>query len=103
MPERPDDGWIDDSLLDELRGEFAAKCGSDLDELCRAAEAGDWAAVAAVAHDVKGTAPVFGYGAAGETARRLEAAARAQSGPEVSALIGELAGQLPPPCTPAKE
>jgi PAS domain S-box-containing protein len=77
-------------LLAEVVGVFLADTPAMLDRLRTAARAGTVDEIAAAAHAIKGAAGLFSEGAAFESARRLEKAARAGDRPSIDAACDDL-------------
>jgi DNA-binding response OmpR family regulator len=71
-------------LLDEVVATYLTDAPSQIATLRAAVEKGDAAAAASAAHTIKGSAGLFSTGAAYEAARRVEQAARAGDGADLS-------------------
>ncbi|MBV8358052.1 MAG: PAS domain S-box protein [Deltaproteobacteria bacterium] len=78
-----------DTLLQELVGIFQMELTKGLDELARALEAHDDAAVARIAHTLKGTAGTFGATNMREMAAQIDQAARAGRADQASAMFAD--------------
>jgi two-component system sensor histidine kinase/response regulator len=78
-----------ESLLPELVGIFQTELTERLDELARALETRDCAAVARLAHTLKGTAGTFGATRMHELAASIDQAARAGQADQAGAMFGE--------------
>jgi CheY-like chemotaxis protein len=76
----------DAELLAELATIFIATCSGQLESLKQAAGRDDWAAVAQIAHSLKGGAAVFGALRCVSAARQVEALARAEDAATHAAL-----------------
>jgi HPt (histidine-containing phosphotransfer) domain-containing protein len=80
----------EDVFMAELKGEFLAKSRRDLVDLHRLLAAGELAEIARIAHDIKGTAGLFGFHEATAVARDLQSSARGNELDRTAALIGQL-------------
>jgi len=81
-------------FMAELRREFLEKTRTDLPRMEEAFAAGDLAGVAVIAHDIKGTAGVFGLHEMSDSGRLLQAAAQEGRMEESRQLIEHLKEQL---------
>ncbi len=81
-------------FMSELRREFLDKTAADLPRMEAAFAAGNLAGVAAVAHDIKGTAGVFGLSDMSDTGRLLQEAAQEGRIEESGQLIARVKEQL---------
>jgi CheY-like chemotaxis protein len=91
--ESPDEPKIDPDLLPILP-RFLSNRRADCGTMCAAAEAGEYAQVAILAHNMKGTGAAFGFPRLSEIGGRLEAAARKSDGPIVTSTLAELSHEL---------
>ena len=78
-----------DGLLAELAAIFQAELAKGLDELARALATRDCAAVARIAHTLKGTAGVFGAPHMREMAASIDQMARAGQADQATAMFAE--------------
>jgi HPt (histidine-containing phosphotransfer) domain-containing protein len=74
-----------DEKMQGLRQRFRARCLDRAEQLRAVIASGEAPALIALAHDVAGSAGLFGYGELSAEAQRLEAAAREPS-PDKAAL-----------------
>jgi HPt (histidine-containing phosphotransfer) domain-containing protein len=85
-----DELWAEgDSLLPALVGIFQTEVTKGLDELTRALAARDCAAVARIAHTLKGNAGIFGAIHMREMAANIDQAARAGHDDQATVMLGE--------------
>lgn len=81
-------------FMAELRREFLEKTCADLPRMEEALVAGDLPGVAVIAHDIKGTAGVFGLHEMSDSGRQLQDAAKEGRGEESRRLVDLLKEQL---------
>jgi HPt (histidine-containing phosphotransfer) domain-containing protein len=62
-------------FLDELKKEFIEKLKQDIDVINESLDAGNPAAIAKIAHDIKGTIGIFGYDEGTDLSLKLQLAA----------------------------
>jgi len=65
--------------LREVRKRFITRCGERADQLEEAGAAGNRAAIASVAHDIAGTAGIFGFDDLSIEARALDELAKSNA------------------------
>jgi len=84
-----------DARLAAIAERFAAQAGETATEIAAALGREDWSELARLGHSLAGRAGMFGYGAIGDAARRVEEAVDAGlSGEEIAGLIRDLLGHL---------
>ncbi len=79
-----------DRSIRPLLERFLARCSANLRSLDEALAAGDYAAIAAIAHGLAGAGGTYGLGDVSVLGRRIEQAARAGEGERVAPILEEL-------------
>lgn len=84
-----------DARLAAIAERFAAAAGESAAAIEAALGREDWSELARLGHSLAGRAGMFGYGAIGDAARRIEEAVDAGlSGKEIAGLTRDLLGHL---------
>lgn len=80
----------DEIFLEDLKQEFMASVSTKLKDMQRLFDEGDYDEIARIAHDIKGTAGVFGLDEGTEIANELQIAAEKGKVEETKNLIEKL-------------
>jgi HPt (histidine-containing phosphotransfer) domain-containing protein len=76
--------------MEDLKKEFLESVSTKLADMTRLFDENDYAEIARIAHDIKGTAGVFGMDEGTEIAKKLQYTAQAEKSEETKDLIGKL-------------
>jgi len=80
----------DEIFMEDLKKEFLESVGPKLVDMSRLFAENDYAEIARIAHDIKGTAGVFGMDEGTEIAKQLQYAAQEEKSGETKNLIEKL-------------
>ncbi|HET6526331.1 Hpt domain-containing protein [Sphingopyxis sp.] len=84
-----------DARLAAIAERFAAQMGDTAAEIRTSLDCEDWSELARLSHSLTGRAGMFGYGAIGDAARRVEEAVDAGlSGDAIAGLTRDLLTQM---------
>ncbi len=81
----------DEIFMQDLREEFKDSISNYLVELPALYTEGNFTEIARIAHDIKGTAGVFGYDEGTDIAKELQYAAQEKNAAETQRLLNHLA------------
>lgn len=86
-----DNGTDDDEVfMEELKQQFRENVAENLIKLNSFLAENKYADIATIAHDIKGTAGLFGFDEGADIAKKLQLAAQDENVDQTQALIGEL-------------
>lgn len=80
----------DEIFMEDLKKEFMESVSTKLADMKRLIDENDYAEIARIAHDIKGTAGVFGMDEGTEIAKQLQYTAQAEKNEETKGLIEKL-------------
>ncbi|MCI0470532.1 MAG: Hpt domain-containing protein [Candidatus Aminicenantes bacterium] len=80
----------DEIFMEDLKQEFMDSVATRLKDMRRLLDENNYAEIARIAHDIKGTAGVFGLDEGTELARELQYAAQDGKAAETGTLIAKL-------------
>jgi HPt (histidine-containing phosphotransfer) domain-containing protein len=80
----------DEIFMDELKQEFKETVAANLQEMSASFREKNFAEIARVAHDIKGTSGIFGLDEGTEIAKQLQYAAQDKKAEAVEALLNQL-------------
>jgi HPt (histidine-containing phosphotransfer) domain-containing protein len=80
----------DEIFMEDLKKEFMESVSTKLADMKRLFDENDYAEIARIAHDIKGTAGVFGLDEGTEIAKQLQYAAQAEKTGEIKDMIEKL-------------
>ena len=80
----------DEIFMEDLKKEFMESVSTKLADMKRFIDENDYAEIARIAHDIKGTAGVFGMDEGTEIAKQLQYSAMSKKSDEIKDLIEKL-------------
>ena len=90
-----DNGTDDDEVfMEELKQQFRENVAENSTKLESLLKENKFADIATIAHDIKGTAGLFGFDEGADIAKKLQLAAQNEDVDQTRALMGELTGYM---------
>jgi HPt (histidine-containing phosphotransfer) domain-containing protein len=80
----------DEIFMDELKQEFKETVIANLKDMSALYDENNYAEIARIAHDIKGTSGIFGLDEGTEIARQLQYAAQEEKAEKIKALLDQL-------------
>ena len=84
----------DEIFMDELKQEFKETVAANLKDVSSLFQEKNYAEIAKIAHDIKGTSGIFGLDEGTEIARQLQYAAQEAKAGEIKTLLDQLTAYM---------